>query len=150
MHKLDIITSSDDVSLVLFSRPNTMCSTTCWAETLMDLARNQTQHPWAQLHAKPKHLQVWQDTRANLFGFSYMLSPSTCGSGKMRDSILSGLATCWAQVPVGLARCETQSSRAWLHTEPKYLWVWQDTKLKPRRFILTQVHMYLTQCQILG
>lgn len=41
MHKLDMITSSSDMGLVLLPDPTPLSLTTCWAQTPMDLARYQ-------------------------------------------------------------------------------------------------------------
>jgi hypothetical protein len=60
---------------------------------------------WVQLCVAPKYMWVWSDVKPNNIGFSYTLGLSTYGSCKMVDSISLSLATRWAQVHVGLAKC---------------------------------------------
>lgn len=58
----------------------------------MNLACFKTQHPWIQLHGKPKCMWVWQGA-PNILEFGYMLSASIYGSDEMSSPISLSLTT---------------------------------------------------------
>lgn len=64
--------------------------------TYLDLKKFQAYMKW-----------VWLALRSNIIRFSYELSPSTYGLSEYSDSISLGLTTYWAQVHIGLIRCQT-------------------------------------------
>jgi len=94
----------------------------------MRLTSCQTQCHWVQLHVKPKQIWVWHVVKPNILRFSNTLKPNRHGSNKLLDLTSLGLVTCWVQVHMDLASCQTQCFWIYLRTESKQTRVYQTMK----------------------